>query len=139
MHLCLYGSQQMTPEALCEGSPISSVYIENGVIGIGAFTFYNCGELVSVYIPTSVYYIGRHAFSKCSTLQDIDLKNVVLIEDYAFFGTSLRSITIPETVSHIGKCAFQYSTVEVVYLQSSHTIIAENAFPPKAKIIYKIT
>lgn len=41
---------------------IKSVVIEIGVTSIGAYTFYNFGELLSITLPSSIYSIGIRAF-----------------------------------------------------------------------------
>ena len=63
----------------------TEIIIEDGVTGIGSYTFYGCTGLTSITIPDSVTSIGSSAFSYC---------------------TSLTSITIPDSVTSIGSSAF---------------------------------
>ncbi|MGN0606860.1 MAG: leucine-rich repeat domain-containing protein, partial [Oscillospiraceae bacterium] len=50
---------------------IKSVIIENGIISIGNYAFYDCSNLTSITIPDSVISIGNYAFSYCSELTDV--------------------------------------------------------------------
>ena len=103
--------------------------IPNGVTSIAPLAFENCSGLSSVTIPESVTRIGEYAFRGCSGLPveegvryaDTDLveaaykdKNTYSIKEGtrfigedAFKGCSyLSSISIPESVTSIGKGAF---------------------------------
>ena len=66
-------------------SSIKSVVMEDGLIRIGNYAFYNCSKLTSVSIPESVTSIGTAAFSSC---------------------TGLTSVSIPESVTNLGPGAF---------------------------------
>ena len=83
--------------------------IEDGVTGIGSYTFYDCYSLTSITIPDSVRSIDSCAFSDCTSLTSVTIGNgVTSIGNSAFNGcTSLISITIPDSVTSIGDYAFQ--------------------------------
>ncbi len=57
-------------------------------------------------------------FSK-STIEKIDLKNVVVFEDFAFYKTDIDTIDLPETVSTIGSCVFLGTPVKNMVLPES--------------------
>ena len=105
------------------------------VVSIGAYAFYNCGDMTSIAIPNSVTSIGKYAFSNCTGLTSVEynaenstmggsvfygctvLSSVVIgnevksIPEYAFSGCSgMTSITIPNSVTSIGACAFKDCT-----------------------------
>ena len=64
-------------------------------------------SLKEITIPEGVHTVGDHAFAGC-----INLWNVILpsglkdIQTEAFRGTVIREISIPYSVTHIGKKAF---------------------------------
>ena len=93
-------------------STIKSIVIEEGIISIGAWAFYNCSNLTTVTIPNSVTIIGTGAFYNCSNLTTVTIPNsVVYIVGAAFAGCSaLSTITIPNSVLYIGDIAFQSCT-----------------------------
>lgn len=87
---------------------IKIAIINDGVTGIGKYTFYNCSNLESVEIPNTVTSIGEYAFYDCSNLQSVDIPNSVNeIRQATFYNcTSLKSVKIPNSVIAIGASAF---------------------------------
>jgi hypothetical protein len=84
LHGVLFNVSQTTLVEYPEG--LTSAYaIPNSVTNIGAFAFYECGNLPSVTIGTNVTNVGTNAFTFCS---------------------GLTSVTIPNSVTNIGDGAF---------------------------------
>ncbi len=71
------------PEALCE----------------------NQGGLKEVILP-GVTNIGANCFRNCAGLVKVRMDKVVNIDDYAFDGTAIQSLSLPNTLEHIGYSAF---------------------------------
>ena len=112
--------------AFSDCSRLTSVTIPNSVTSIGRYAFTNCKGLTSVNIPNSVTSIGDCAFSGCIGLEDAIIVNdmfVHLPETYsghysipenisqiiggAFENCKgLTSVTIPNSVTSIGRYAF---------------------------------
>ena len=113
-------------KAFAECSDLVSVMIPNNVKSIGDYAFEGCDRLTSVTIPNSVTSLGFHAFSGCSRLTSPVYNSTLFahmptsysgsyhipngikeICGGAFWGCSgLTSITIPNSVTSIGDCAF---------------------------------
>ena len=107
---------------------IEHVSVSNGITSIGAYAFYSCTQLEILDIPESVSKIGEaafmgtgiqsinlqieelgnYAFKDCHSLHSVVLQSgVKAIGDGCFSGDYLlSSLTIPETVNHIGADAF---------------------------------
>ncbi len=109
---------------------LTSVNIPESVEYIGYCAFQNCTGLTSVTIPESITGIGDHAFYGCtglntvyfnavncgscshyafpSTVEEIFIGNGVtrIPSGFVEFCTGLTSITIPESVTSIGRNAF---------------------------------
>ena len=83
-----------------------------------------------VEIPNNVTTIGKHCFEKCSFLEYVIIHdNVTSIDDYAFCGClKLTKITIPQTLQHIGKRAFQGTSIRELVLPDSVRKIENGAF-----------
>ncbi len=118
-------------------SQIKSVIIENGVIEIGAYWFYNCANLTSVTFADSVDTIGDCCFRSCTSLQNITLpKNCSWYYKELFRGcTALKWAIMPEinrTDSYGGRLpdgTFRDCTsLEEVYIGPGYTAIDSNAF-----------
>ena len=135
---------------------ITKVIIKSGVTYVGDFAFYNFNKLTSVTIPDSVKNIGKNAFHNTPWLNDL-LENqpkglvyvgkvayimngscpadVVLKDDTsgiaggAFYNCkSLTNITIPNSVTNIGSCAFYNSGLTNITIPDSVTSIGISAF-----------
>lgn len=76
-------------------------------ITVGAKAFKNCTDLVTIDLPAAKS-IGAEAFSYCTSLEKIELKSgTERLEGYNFTHCkSLKTITIPESVTFIGDQPF---------------------------------
>ncbi len=149
------GAMTSSPFRQSYSSAIKTVIINDGVTSIGGNAFYNCSSLTSVTIPNSVTSIGEGAFVKTGIYNNaanwengvlyindclIKAKQSVsgsyiikestrLIGEGAFGGCSLTSITIPNSVTSIGRSAFyECYSLSSVTIPNSVTSIGGEAF-----------
>ena len=114
----------------CSG--LNSIAIPESVIAIGKQAFFRCTSLTNVIIPSSVMSIGLEAFYDCKGLltagpigggdYNIQYGWSKSFPEAAFHTcTSLISITMSNTVTAIGKTAFQscISLRDVYFIGSS--------------------
>ena len=86
---------------------LTSVVLPQALTRIPRLTFARCAKLVSIIIPASVTSIGDEAFSDCASLTQLPLPaNVTNIGYWAFQGTALTSIVVPNSVVWLGSEAF---------------------------------
>ncbi len=113
---------------------LQSVVISDSVEEISDFMFYGCVKLNDIGNPLNLVRIGRSAFYGCASLTSLDFSGLYKLEtigrsafaycqsltevllpsyeltevsDYAFYNcVSLKSITIPDTITSIGREAF---------------------------------
>jgi hypothetical protein len=91
----------------CSESSMESVVIPDQVKRIEESTFLGCENLKKVTFGKNVTFIGDGAFAQCKALKTIKLpKNLKEIDDVAFVATSLKEVTIPNSVVKIGRTAF---------------------------------
>ena len=94
-------------------SPFSRSKIENvtflpGVKSIYKSMFFNC-YIKNLTLPDSITRIGRSAFKECSGLESVTIpRKVSKIEDYAFFRSDLKTVTMPARLKSkgVGRDAF---------------------------------
>ena len=99
---------------------ITSVTLGKGVTSIGKSAFWG-SKLTSITIPASVTSIGNEAFALCFYVENIEFaagSKLTTIGDeafeYCFSMESTQGITIPASVTSIGRKAFSICT----YLKS---------------------
>lgn len=116
---------------------IKSVVIEDGVIEIGSYWFYNCKNLTSVKFADTVDTIGDCCFRSCTSLKSIELpKNCSWYYKELFLDcTGLKWAIMPtanNTDTYNGKLpdgTFSGCTsLEEVYIGSGHTALDTKAF-----------
>ena len=83
---------------------LKTLKIFSGVQTIGQNAFSGCEELVSVTIPGTVKTIDYLAFGDCYKLKNVSIGyGVETIGNYVFSDTGLETLTIPDSVTSLGK------------------------------------
>ncbi len=112
----------------CDTSHNKPVTVRDGTKGLADYAFENCYRVNNVYLPEGLRVIGVRALS-CG-LGSITLPNSVQhIGNSAFSETGITSIVIPEGITRIGYMMFYMCTnLESVSLPSTVTSIEGYAF-----------
>ena len=129
-------------------SSLTEIVIPNSVTQIGYDAFSHCSSLKNIVIPNSVTSIGEGAFSRCYSLKNVVIPNgVTSIGDKAFCcsssmrrlvirnirklvtenetttvtnGSSLTSVTLPESLTELGKDVFLgCEKLETIYVPTT--------------------
>ena len=133
---------------------ITRISIHDNVTSIDDGAFSNCTLLENVEIPSNVNKIGANAFSGCTSLKSVSfssgkiseigiaafkncnlLENFVLpdksineIKSYTFYGSGLKTFTIPHGTEKIGGFAFASSKLKSIQLPDTLNYIDNYAF-----------
>lgn len=92
---------------------------------------YPCGNTKTSYtIPSTVKYIGNNAFAwSTKLLKVVPNDSIISIGDYGFaYCGSLESITLPSTVTSIGRCAFYATYINKVTIPKGVTVLEDGTF-----------
>ena len=89
---------------------LKSVIMDEGVLKIASYAFYDCTKLTEVYFPVSYETVlSDYAFYNCQAITKIDLPfTLTYLGKYAFYNCeNLLYIKLPITVTSIGAYCFQ--------------------------------
>ncbi|MBQ6796004.1 MAG: leucine-rich repeat protein [Clostridia bacterium] len=91
----------------------------------------------SFTLPEGVKTIGEYAFAYSKNLTSVDLGDELInICSWAFEGSGIKSVAIPETVTVLVRGAFWTPSLETVSFGTHITSIEQNAFANELKSIY---
>ena len=158
---CNLPNSNSTDGSLFKNSKFSEILINDTVLQIGDYAFYQLATFTKLTIGDSVKTIGKYAFSECSGIQELVIgKSVNSVGERAFykcnavtdvnFPNSLRTIAtyafydcnkitnviIPDGVSTIGTYAFaSCANLSSVTLGSGITSIGAYSFSSNSKLV----
>ena len=130
--------------AVCSG--LTYITIPSSVTSIGKSAFSDCYSLTSIEIPSSVISIGNNAFSSCIGLNKVIVKDLAAWCNISFGNsesnplynahhlysdeeTEITKLTIPNSVTTIGKSAFSRCTgLTSITIGNGVTTIGQSAF-----------
>ena len=134
-------------DAFSDCSSLTSVTIPNSVTSIGSSAFYGCSGLQKVIVPdidikkwcsitfgsssANPLYYAHHLYSDENTeiTELVIPDDVTSIPNYVFSGCSgLTSVTIPNSVTSIGKGAFYNTRIKSLTIGTGIRSIASDAF-----------
>lgn len=110
---------------------LTTVSMGSNIKQLNGLVFAYCTSLKQVKLPDSVTSIGNGSFGECSALTTINFpKNLKEIGYQAFLNCkSLTSVTFPNTLQTIGSAAFYGTNIKKVKIPSSVTYVGAQAFP----------
>lgn len=96
-------------------SNVADITVPKGVTYIGQRCFEGCWNLSQLTIMANIDVIEREVCASCSKLEAIELPDTIrTISAYAFCGSGLKYLMLPESTATIEACAFW----DCKYLQS---------------------
>ena len=133
---------RISTNAFSDATALKEINIPVGTKYIGENAFYNCGQLKEIALPDTVTHIGKNAFALTA------LENVVIPESVIYTDTnntggknlftaeglfsechSLKSVTLPSSITEIGQYAFNCcESLETLTIPESVTKIGDYAF-----------
>lgn len=85
-------------------SNLEQTVITDGYVEIGSAAFAGCSRLKQAILPYGIRNIADEAFAECSSLMMLNIPETVFsVGAYALSGTDIKSITLPDSVSVIGR------------------------------------
>lgn len=136
------GLERIGESAFWWCTSLKEIALPNSLISIGDYAFRTCWNLTSLYIPESVSEIGGGFIESCDRLENIKIaagNYYFLMADGVLYNSrqtkvvaclkNQSSVTLPASVTEIGKAAFAYCTrLKKIDLSQSILTIGERAF-----------
>lgn len=110
---------------------ITSVYVDEGVTGLGNCFFQGCTNLKFVSLPTTLNVIGKNCFYNCTSLSQIEIpQGCSIYGDACFSGcTSLKYINVPSNSTTVVPTSMFYncSSLETISFGVDFASVEGNA------------
>ena len=112
------------------------VSVREGTLLIADEAFWSCGRMVSLTLPEGLLHIGEDAFYECDGFTELDFPaGLLTIGERAFYCCGLETVSLPKSLTVIGKAAFKGSvSLKSVFVPAAVTEIGPEAFPAKTAI-----
>ena len=109
---------------------LEQTVITDGYVEIGSAAFAGCDRLKQAILPYGIRNIADEVFAECGSLMMINIPETVFsIGSYALAGTEIKNITIPDSVSTIGRGIFKNcKKLTSVQLNKSMNEISDEMF-----------
>ena len=105
------GVEYIGAYAFANLTALEEVVLPSTLEAIEYGAFFNCTKLKTVKGLEHVKLINQNAFANCAISNDLNLKNIHAIGDYAFANNrNLKSVKLPATLSSVGAYAFMGNT-----------------------------
>lgn len=117
---------------------LSKVILPESLTYIERKAFYGCSNLADLVLPESLTGIGREAFYGCTSLTEITIpKNVTLIPSNCFFNSGIVRITFAEDTKLEALCpyAFRGTNLGVIQIPDSVKYIGSGVAFSEAEIL----
>lgn len=128
-------------EAFRKCSGLTNIKLPEGLTALGGRAFAECENLAEIYIPAHLTDVGGYIedengnasysspFYGCAALRTVYFsEDLAEIPPALFADSNVAEITIPETVTTIGKHSFSVSFLKKITVSEGVTTIGEMAF-----------
>lgn len=112
-----------------EDELLADVVLPDSLLEIESKAFQGCTSLKTIRIPEKVVDLNDNVFGGCSGLISVTLNDCVKSIGYSsFYGTSIKELKLPLSLSKIGDWAFAYTKIREINLPKSLRSIGNGAF-----------
>ena len=105
------------------------VEIPTTIEEVGEEAFAQCTSLYAITLPEGLYTIAKGLFKGCFSLTTVNYpSSVYTIEDEAFYGCANLHPFVLESVTTVGRSAFEYCKIDGLTLHKNTTVVGVRAF-----------
>lgn len=108
---------------------LTSLTLPKGITEIADFAFFVCNDMTAISLPEGITRIGANAFTGCQFTSCALPSTLTTIDFMAFAMVPLSSISLPNRLTTVGESAFEgCETLKSVTVPASVTSIGARAF-----------
>lgn len=117
---------------------LDTIQIDSHLEAIPDFCFTGCISLKKIITNNIILKtVGVNAFAFCVNFNESNLfKNLITIDDYAFYYCRKLNLTFPENVEEIGRDSF--SNINILYIDKVNTKFDKNSYLRDSSSIHKV-
>ena len=105
------------------------VEIPTTIEEVGEEAFAQCTSLYAITLPEGLQTIAKGLFKGCFSLTTVNYpSSVYTIEDEAFYGCTNLHPFVLESVTTVGRSAFEYCKIDGLTLHKNTTVVGSRAF-----------
>lgn len=105
------------------------VEIPTTIEEVGEEAFAQCTSLYAITLPEGLHTIAKGLFKGCFSLTTVNYpSSVYTIEDEAFYGCTNLHPFVLESVTTVGRSAFEYCKIDGLTLHKNTTVVGSRAF-----------
>lgn len=105
------------------------VEIPTTIEEVGEEAFAQCTSLYAITLPEGLHTIAKGLFKGCFSLTTVNYPlSVYTIEDEAFYGCTNLHPFVLESVTTVGRSAFEYCKIDGLTLHKNTTVVGSRAF-----------
>ena len=114
----------------------TEVTVADGTLLIADEAFWSYERMTGLTLPEGLLYVGEDAFYECDGFTELRVPDGLLtIGERAFYCCGLETVSLPKSLTAIGKAAFKGSdSLKSVFVPTAVTEIGPEAFPDRTEI-----
>ena len=116
------------PWVFDENAAVYHLVVGEGITSLPAYAFYQNATLKSAILPATLEEVSYACFWKCESLETVSMAGGASIGDYAFLGTKLTALVLPDSVVTVGRSAFKDASIEAIEIGNGVQEIGAYAF-----------
>ncbi len=122
-----HGTTKINDYAFAYYKNLEEIILPDGIIEIGS-AFFNCKSLSKVNLPKTLKKLTGTTFYNGCPIAHVIVPNGVSEIGQAFRCSSVRKVTLPESIEFIEKEAFTFSSIESINIPKNIKTIGNDAF-----------
>ena len=127
--VCYYDAKLPVLDKMILGKDHDFIVSNGSIFSIGGETLYHMEEVNEIFLPDNVTHIADYTFANYDNLHIVHLnKNLKSIGKWAFCGTGIEKIELPNSLTSIGEGAFFMADLKKVKLSESLETIPDECF-----------